>query len=267
MGRFTRRALIKGALFRSVATALALALYVTCGLAQPRCGSNEYDAHGQVAYVYDGDTVRLEDGRKVRIVGIDTPELGKDGQPAQPYAEEARQALVTLVADNPSVRLRYARQPRDRYGRLLAHLYLADGRSVAEVQLASGYATALVIPPNVWNQSCYAAVEQEALRARTGIWALPAYQPAPAESLPPSAHGFHIVSGRIERIGESRHSLWLELGPRLVLRVARSDLQYFSGYDPRQLLHHTVVARGWLHYHKQQLSMRIRHPAALSVGK
>ena len=74
-----------------------------------------------VAKVVDGDTLRLVDGRSVRLIGINTPELGRDGRKAEPFAVAAQRRLRALVeASNGRVGLVPGRESKDRYGRTLA---------------------------------------------------------------------------------------------------------------------------------------------------
>ncbi len=82
----------------------------------------------RVVAVADGDTLTLEDGRTVRLVGIQTPKLplGRRGFVAEPLADQAKAALASLTLGKV-VRLYYGGRETDRYSRHLAHLYLADG--------------------------------------------------------------------------------------------------------------------------------------------
>ena len=77
-----------------------------------------------VARVIDGDTVRLDDDTSVRLIGINCPELGYAGRSAEPLAERARDTLSRLIGSG-SVRVVPGTEPRDRYGRLLAYLFVA----------------------------------------------------------------------------------------------------------------------------------------------
>lgn len=229
------------------------------------CPADRTDERVRVASIYDGDTLRLDDGRKVRMIGLDTPELGRDGAPAQPFAEQARAALAALLASNDYVRLRYDAERQDRYRRTLAHVHLDDGRSIAASLIEQGFATALVIPPDLWNIDCYRAAEQRAQTGQRGIWALAAYQPVESTALATDAQGFHLVRGRVMRVGENRSSVWLTLEGGLALRIERKALHYFPT-PPEQLRGRTVIVRGWPHPGADGgLVMRIRHPAALEV--
>ncbi len=81
---------------------------------------------GVVRWVVDGDTVVLADGRHVRYIGIDTPEIDHAKQQAEPLAYGARSVNRQLV-EGQSVRLEYDRETTDRYGRTLAYVYRGDG--------------------------------------------------------------------------------------------------------------------------------------------
>lgn len=230
---------------------------------QVGCASTHYDDTARVGYVYDGDTIRLTDGRRVRFIGVDTPETGKHGEPSQPYADAARDTLRRWIRANPQVHLRYDRTHHDHYGRVLAHVFLDDGTSVTARLLQAGLGTALVIPPNLWHYPCYAAAEAQARQDHRGIWSLAAYQPQAAAQISKRTRGFHIVTGRIVHVGESRHSLWLDLAGQVSVFIPRDHLHYFPKLDTHNLVGRQLEARGWLHYHKGHLIMRVLHPAAL----
>ncbi|MDO9371209.1 MAG: thermonuclease family protein [Gammaproteobacteria bacterium] len=251
-------------LFRPLLIALALLAAAPAG-GDTHCPADRTDERIRVDFVYDGDTIRLDDGRSVRLIGLDTPEIGHDGAPTQPFAEQARTALEKLLIDHPYVRLRYDAERQDRYRRTLAHVYLDDGRSVAALLIEQGLATTLVVPPDLWNIDCYRAAEQRAQTGRRGIWTLPAYQPVTSTALATGAQGFHLVRGRVTRVGGSRKSVRLTLEGGVSLRIERDDLHYFST-PPEQLHGRTVIVRGWPHPGAEGAPViRIRHPAALEV--
>ena len=217
------------------------------------------------AGVFDGDTLALSDGRKVRLLGINAPEIGRDGDPPEPLAEAARARLEALAGPGTELRLRTDVERFDRYGRLLAHVFSEGGDNAQAHLLAAGLATTLVVPPNQWSVACYARVESGARDRGLGVWGLAAYRPVPAEALPDSARGFHLVTGRVQRVGESRGNLWLNLSPRMAVRIARDDLVYFGDRDPRALAGRRLEVRGWIHRRRGELRITVRHPAALTV--
>ena len=216
----------------------------------------------QVVYVYDGDTVKLNDGRRLRLIGINTPELGREDQPTQPLADAARSALQRLLeTHNRILLLQYGTQDHDHYGRLLAHAFLEDGDNIAVYMLQQGFATTLVVPPNSWGADCYQRVENEARLDRRGLWALPDYQPQAALSLPLSTRGFRIVHGQISEIRTTRDTVWVDMDGPLVLQVSRKDLVNFDSLE--NLVGQQVEVRGWVKQDRDGLRMKIQHPAAV----
>jgi len=257
----------KGALHRSAPFALwrLLLPLLLLGAAQPagaECPTGRVDAEVAVSYVYDGDTVRLDGGTRLRFIGINTPEIDHEGGRSEPYAMAARKRVQQLL-DDGRLRIRYGVERRDRYGRLLGHPYLADGRSLNVLLLQEGLATTLVVPPNTWNHECYQAAEKRARAARTGIWSVERYRPVTPERLGKGGQGFRLVAAVVEEVLESRNSVWLELEGPMALRIPREDLPQFSGMELKALAGQRIVARGWPHYHKGKWRMTVRHPAAL----
>ena len=227
------------------------------------CPADRIDEEARVAFVYDGDTVRLEDGRKVRLAGINAPEVAKKEQAGEPLADEARAYLSRLLEGNRMVRLRHEEERRDRYGRLLAHPFLQDDSNVEERLLEAGLAQQLVVPPNRWHSSCYQRVEQRALQQRRGLWRLDYYQPlreAPARA---NDGRFRVIGGTVTRVAESRKSIWLNLDSGMAVRIARHDVRYFADMDLHALKGQPVVARGWLKHNGQHYQTTVRHPSAL----
>ena len=231
------------------------------------CAADSATQRVRVRYVYDGDTVKLEDGRRVRLIGINTPEIGHHGQPNQAFAERARSALRNILdANNQILYLQYATQLQDHYDRTLAHAYLEDGTNVAVLLLQQGLATTLVVPPNTRLHECYQRYEDAARKATRGLWVLPAYQPVDSHDLQPESHGFRIVRGRIMKIHQSRYSIRLELDGPLDLYINRKDLVNFTDDFPHGILGRNVVARGWITGKGDRLRIKLHHPAALRTS-
>jgi len=261
-----KKAPISGAFFISALAALTLYLFSATASASNNCAPDRIDASVQVVYVYDGDTVRLSNGDRVRLVGINTPEMARDGHPAQAYSVEARNKLrQILLKNNNTLTLRYGVERHDRYHRLLAHAFLSDGRSISSMLLEQGFGIQLVVPPNLFNLDCYRKAEHRARDLHKGLWSLPEYQPVSTTRLDKSTRGYRIIGGKITRIGKGRKSLWLNLEGNVALRIDDKDLHYFSTLQPEHLKDRQIIARGWLYTFKDQLRMRVRHPAALEV--
>ncbi len=261
-----------GALLRWATVLAALALAAAqAAAAAPACAPDRIDARVRVGYVFDGDTFEIEGGRRVRLIGVNTPELGRDGRPPEPLALAARERLIALIARaGRTVGLRYGREREDRYGRLLAHAFLPDGTDVAAVLIREGLGFAIAVPPNLWGLECRLAAERAARARGLGVWRhRDFFGPLASARLRPGGgvRGFRIVEGRVVRIGRSRRSIWLNLEGRTALRVAREDLPLFrrAGIDPERLAGRRVRARGWIFPRHGELQMRVRHPSALAV--
>lgn len=96
---------------------------------------------GTVVYCFDGDTLKLNDRRIVRLAGIDAPEKAHEDQPAQYYSRQARQLLESL-ARGKQVRLEFpGTETKDRYGRLIADVILPDGQSLNDLMVSQGAAS------------------------------------------------------------------------------------------------------------------------------
>ena len=123
-----------------------------------------------VVSVPDGDTivVRVGEGTaRVRVLGIDTPEIGRKECYAVEAAREARalvQGRTVLLTADPT------QDDRDRYGRLLRHVALADGRSMAEVLIAGGYGSEYTYDRPYAGRAAHRAAQAAAREARLGIW-------------------------------------------------------------------------------------------------
>ncbi len=163
------------------------------------------------------------------------------------------------------MRLRLDAERHDRYGRLLAHVFLTDGANVQAELLMAGLAMTLVVPPNEWNHRCYDSLEDAARREGRGIWRLERFRPVAAEQLSGRFRGFRIVRGRVLRVGEGRKNLWLNLAPRVAIRIPKDDLAYFSALPPRSLLNRRVEVRGYVERRRGELRITVRHPAAIEI--
>jgi micrococcal nuclease len=151
---------------------LALAVALAALLLGRGGDSHAGPLHGRVLRVVDGDTiqVRLDGGRteRVRYIGVDTPDSVKPDTPVQCFAKRASHFNASLVAGRP-VTLRTDAEERDRYGRLLAYVYVKS-RFVNSELVARGYARTLTIPPNVAHADEFARLARRARRSGAGLW-------------------------------------------------------------------------------------------------
>lgn len=196
-----------------------------------------------VQRVVDGDTLRLSDGRNVRMIGLNTPELGKQGRSDEPFAVAARKRLEALVAESDGrVGLRLGAESKDRYGRTLAHVFSAKGENLEAQMLADGLGFQVAVAPNVDLVDCQQAAERRARKAGLGLWKRsPVLK---AEQIERS--GFAVVSGRVSKVQRNRGGIWIELQDKLVLRVAPNLLDRFDGASLQALKGRQIEARGWV---------------------
>ena len=124
-----------------------------------------------VIRVIDGDTIVLNGGEKVRLLGIDSPESVDRHRPVQCFGKESAKFLASIVLDN-RVRLSYDRTRKDRYGRTLAYLYLLDGTLVNETMVRQGYAFAYQ-KYKVAEADRLEKAEFEARMNGRGLWGVP----------------------------------------------------------------------------------------------
>lgn len=122
-----------------------------------------------VARVIDGDTIKLVNGERVRYIGIDTPELHHPKKPVEYLAKEAKEFNQKLVGGKV-VRLEFDVEKRDKYGRLLAYVYVDDTFVNAKL-LEEGYAQILTIPPNVKYADEFLNLQGKAREENRGLWA------------------------------------------------------------------------------------------------
>ena len=124
---------------------------------------DSYKDTAKVTYVDDGDTIYLNNGREVRYIGVDTPEIGENF-----YIEAANRNKELL--DGQEVTLEYDQQKIDPYGRLLAYVY-SNGDFINSKLLEEGLARIKTFPPNEKYLDLLKEKEKEAKENKIGIWA------------------------------------------------------------------------------------------------
>jgi micrococcal nuclease len=167
-GRAGRLAL---ALALSGAVASARGTAAAAGPATPSGSDRRQPADREpcvVSAVTDGDSFRCRDGRRIRLLLVDAPELDQ-----APFGTQARDALRGRLRRNDTAWLAYDVQRLDRYGRTLAHVWTArqGGTHVNLAMAQDGWVVAVVVPPNVRDIERIRAAVAAARQARRGLWA------------------------------------------------------------------------------------------------
>ena len=151
---------------RALSLVLALLTAMACGAYAQTPDSAHATLEANCTRIVDGDTLVLRGGETVRLLGIDTPELG------EPYADEAKWYLYEWVA-HKTLRLEIDEQERDVYNRLLAHVYVEteDGWTLVNAEIVrAGLARLLFIPPNDRYRDYFDVALAEARLQRRGLW-------------------------------------------------------------------------------------------------
>ncbi len=127
----------------------------------------------QVVRVIDGDTIRVccvfGDQVTVRYIGVDTPETHHPMRGVEPFGKEASEANRKRV-DGKTVRMEFDVQQFDKYGRILAYIYLEDGTFVNAWLVEHGYAMVMTFPPNVKYEALFLRLQREAREGKRGLW-------------------------------------------------------------------------------------------------
>jgi micrococcal nuclease len=129
-----------------------------------------------VTRITDGDTVACEDGRRIRLLLIDAPEMSQG-----PFGVEAKRALEAIMPVGSVARVELDVEMMDRYQRTLAYLYDGAGRMINEEMARLGYALMLTYPPNVLHVERIGAAVEQARESRRGLWSGSAFDCTPQD--------------------------------------------------------------------------------------
>ena len=225
----------------------------------------------RVINVVDGDTVILENGRQVRLVGIQAPKLplGRTGFEKWPLADEAKDALERLVLNRP-VTLAFGGQRVDRYDRLLAHLFTEDGTWVQARMLTDGFARVYSFPDNRALAADMLAREDSSRNSRTGIWRVPYYLVLDTDAAAKQIDRFALVEGRVLNVAQVRGRSFLNFGDDwktdFTVSIAPKHMKRFEAdgialedYEGRR-----VRVRGWLRSRNGPM-IDVTHPEQIEV--
>lgn len=127
-----------------------------------------YREKAKVSYVLDGDTVEITDKKRVRLIGINTPERKTGNKNGQCFSEKAAKITRSLL-ENQTIEMEKDVSETDKYGRLLRYIYL-DDILINEFLLSAGFARLETIPPDVKYYQLFLEAEKEARSNARGLW-------------------------------------------------------------------------------------------------
>jgi micrococcal nuclease len=267
MGAGVRILMLRGWSLAAAAAALLGAFGVGPAAAQSRtkstipCPGLEPGPTRTVTRILEGETLVLDDGRELRLLGTLAPRaIDADAEAGAWPAELATIDALRGLVLGKSVELRFAGERTDRYRRLQAHAFLTEdgGDSPRWIQghlVERGLARA---SSTAGDHACSAELlvaERSAREARRGLWADAAYQVRPAEK--PSEllryrASFQIVEGRIVGIGQTRGAIYLNFDRNwrqgFSVRLRRDDRRLLGDLadNPKGLEGRSVRVRGWV---------------------
>jgi len=264
--------LLKASLL-SIAALAAMTLPATA----EGCSGLRDGPRGRVTEVTDGDTVHLDNGLIVRLVGTQAPKLalGRPGFEDWPMGEQARRRLIDMALDKP-VLLRYGGAQTDRYGRILAQMFVLDGGNelwVQEAMVASGFARVYSYADNRACLASLLAAEGRARVGRLGIWRDPYYsvlEAARPDALARRQGQYALVEGRVLLADKARGRVYLNFGRNwtedFTAVIGERALPLFaeSGPDPLALGGALIRVRGWID-DRDGPRIDVTHPEQIEV--
>lgn len=216
----------------------------------------------QVTRVYDGDTIILENNKQVRLLGINTPEIESRLRAEEPGGTAAKKWLQNQL-QGKQVYLEFDQVKRDKYNRLLAHVFLPDGKHLNLALLQNGLAAISIIPPNGRYSDKLMQAQQYAEKHNLGIWSMPEYQSRPISEIAKHTKGWQRFTGTPAAIKKNRKFTRLLFNDKTDIRVANNNIRLFP--DLAVYVGKKLEIRGWVARNKDHHSLLIQHPSALIV--
>jgi len=217
--------------------------------------------YSRVKTVFDGDTFVLQNGNRIRLLGINTPEVEGRRKSAEPGGEKAKQWLKEKILVH-KVRLQADIEKFDHYKRRLAHVFTESGEHINLRLVELGLASVNIYPPNLLYAEQFVSAQQQAQQARLGIWGHPAYATKPIRILEDQRlRGWQRLVGRPIKIRHSKKFARLIFSTQVDVRISLRNLALFPSLN--NYLGKDIEVRGWPSRRKKHYSILVRHPSAL----
>ena len=230
-----------------------------------------------VASIIDGETLKLTDGRTVRLIGAKAPmpPLGWRGDDPWPFVDDAREALAAIAA-NQQVELKLGGARVDRHDHLLAQVFVVSGTArlwLQETLVAKGLAQVYSLPES---RACVAELlvrEAEARAKRLGMWGSSLYRVASAldlKRLGRLTHSYQLVEGTVAAVGEGGGRIYLNFAKDwrsdFTIGVDRKDAPAFAaaGIDLKALAGKRLRVRGFLGWRNGPM-IEASHPEQIEL--
>jgi len=225
-----------------------------------------------VHHIIDGDTLVLTDGKKVRLLGINTPEVSfQKRQQSQPLGISARSRLQEMLPDGSQVTLIFDQRKKDRYKRLLAFVRYKNNEGVeidtGEVLLREGLAWQYLILPNHLCWQHYRQAETKAYEKQSGVWDKRNYQTerAATTTLSNQKRQYKRLLGTVTATDHSAKNYWFIIDDTVWLGIARKDTHYFGSEIGSIKKGTSLLISGWMYRSYQKLRIKARHPQSIRI--
>lgn len=224
---------------------------------------NPGNGYYRVARVFDGDTIALANGPKVRLLGLNTPEVNGPYKTAERGGDEAKQWLTQRLAGQ-KVRIETDVELEDHYQRRLAYVFDEQGNNINIELVRNGLAMVSLFPPNLKYVTPLLAAQQAAESEHLGVWAYPEYAAKSVEAVSRGQQqGWQRIRGTISAVRPGEKHSYLQFSEQLSIQLPSEFRQLFP--DPAVYQGRQVEVRGWLHRQKHNLLLTVRHPADIKV--
>jgi endonuclease YncB( thermonuclease family) len=222
-------------------------------------------AYYRVEKVYDGDTILLSDGRKIRFLGVNTPEVAGRNKAEEAGGEQAK-AWLKQQLEHKKVALQGDVEKQDKYQRTLAYVFTEDKRHINLELVKRGLAAVNIYPPNLKYVDALLAAQQTAEQAGLGLWGDEEYAPQPFQNLnDDNYHGWKRITGQIRSVKQTARNSYLQFSDNVAVQV---DNQFAGLFPPLQsYVGKTVEARGWVHKSRDRFALLVRHPGEIKQLK
>jgi len=259
---------------QAVGLAVVMAVLLTTSMARAAC-ELEDAGKATVVEVLNTESLLLDDGRAMRLVGALAPRTETRWAQSMGLEEKFVNALEERLLSK-EVRLRVGTRDRDRYGRLLAHVFLENGNApvwVQETLVRDGLAMAYSFADNRACVRELQAAERAAREAEAGFWEQGIFRvrdAADLENLEGLSYSFQAVAGRVRDVAESRGRIYLNFGDNwrtdFTATVAPSDRASFEGADIQllELDGRKLRVRGWLERRNGPM-IDVTHPEQIEL--
>ncbi|MGY6277606.1 thermonuclease family protein [Methylomonas sp. MgM2] len=224
---------------------------------------NSSDSYVIVEKVFDGDTILLKSGQKVRLLGINTPEVAGRNKEAEPGGEKAK-AWLQRQLEHKKVRLEHDVEKQDKYRRSLAYVFSDDKRLINLELVREGLATVNIYPPNLKYVDALLAAQNQAELENLGIWHDSAYARKDVKSLTKNNYrGWKRITGRIQDLKKTKKYSYLKFSGKAGVRIENENLNLFPPLG--KYVGKKIEARGWPIKQKDQFIIPVRHPGELKI--